>query len=242
MIKLIFRKKFSKSARNPFFPSAYRLTLKNLSALSLLRFQQKYILLFYFHCCLRYPASGMMKYVNLKWQDDRPGFFSPIILYIKTYKQKKNYRLNIDISRYWDGMRPSALGTSATNWPIVPAPDDRRVRRVWWKENWQGKPKYSEKTCPSATLSATNSIWPDLRWNPDWRLTAQATARPRCIPLVVLKTLTLWRCCQLAWEPRRQGFPPPTQSIHILQSSVNNTNRSITSVIQQRVLKTLDAR
>jgi hypothetical protein len=32
------------------------------------------------------------------------------------------------------------LGTSATYWPIVPAPGD-----------W-----YSEKTCPDATLSTTN--------------------------------------------------------------------------------------
>jgi hypothetical protein len=27
----------------------------------------------------------------------------------------------------WDGVRRSPLGTSATNWPTVPAPDDR-----WW--------------------------------------------------------------------------------------------------------------
>jgi hypothetical protein len=33
--------------------------------------------------------------------------------------------------------------------------------RIWWNENWQGKPKYSEKTCPSATLSTTNPTWPD---------------------------------------------------------------------------------
>jgi hypothetical protein len=26
----------------------------------------------------------------------------------------------------------------------------------WWNEDWQGKPKYPEKTCPSATLSTTN--------------------------------------------------------------------------------------
>jgi hypothetical protein len=26
----------------------------------------------------------------------------------------------------------------------------------WWSEDWQGKPKYSEKACPSATLSTTN--------------------------------------------------------------------------------------
>jgi hypothetical protein len=29
--------------------------------------------------------------------------------------------------------------------------------RSWWNERfWQGKPKYSEKTCPDATLSTTN--------------------------------------------------------------------------------------
>jgi hypothetical protein len=26
----------------------------------------------------------------------------------------------------------------------------------WWNEDWQEKPKYPEKTCPSATLSTTN--------------------------------------------------------------------------------------
>jgi hypothetical protein len=29
----------------------------------------------------------------------------------------------------------------------------------WWNENWQGKLKYSEKTCPSVILSTTNSTW-----------------------------------------------------------------------------------
>jgi hypothetical protein len=32
---------------------------------------------------------------------------------------------------------------------------------IWWNDDWQGKPKYSEKTCPSATLSTTNLTWPD---------------------------------------------------------------------------------
>jgi hypothetical protein len=27
----------------------------------------------------------------------------------------------------WGGVRLSPLGTSATNWPIVPAPDDRMM-------------------------------------------------------------------------------------------------------------------
>jgi hypothetical protein len=32
----------------------------------------------------------------------------------------------------WGGVRRSPLGTSATNWPIVPAPDDRWVWSIWW--------------------------------------------------------------------------------------------------------------
>jgi hypothetical protein len=33
--------------------------------------------------------------------------------------------------------------------------------RIWWNEDWQGKPKYSEKTCPSPTLPTTNPTWQD---------------------------------------------------------------------------------
>jgi hypothetical protein len=46
--------------------------------------------------------------------------------------------------------------------------DDRW--RMWssqWNENLQGKPKYSEKTCSSTTLSTSNTTWPDLGSNPD---------------------------------------------------------------------------
>jgi hypothetical protein len=56
--------------------------------------------------------------------------------------------------------------------------------QVWntrWNENWQEKPKYSEKTCPSATLSTINATW--YTWDQaraagvgSRRLTAWATA------------------------------------------------------------------
>jgi hypothetical protein len=72
----------------------------------------------------------------------------------------------------------SSLGTSATNWSIVPDPDDRCW--MWnsrWNENWQGKPKYSEEICPSATLSTTNPAWLDLGSNPDGRGGKPATNR-----------------------------------------------------------------
>jgi hypothetical protein len=49
---------------------------------------------------------------------------------------------------------------------------------TWWNEDWQGKPKYSEKTCPSATLSNTIFTWPDperggVYWQADRRLASQ---------------------------------------------------------------------
>jgi hypothetical protein len=71
----------------------------------------------------------------------------------------------------WGGVRLGPFGTSATNWPIAPAPDDR----WWWvwsgrrNEDWQGKPKFSEKTCSSATFSTTYATWPDLGSNPGRR-------------------------------------------------------------------------
>jgi hypothetical protein len=51
------------------------------------------------------------------------------------------------------------------------APDDRWgwLWSNWWNEDWQGEPQYSEKTCPSATLSTTNPTWPDPGANPGRR-------------------------------------------------------------------------
>jgi hypothetical protein len=49
--------------------------------------------------------------------------------------------------------------------------------RNWWNENWHRKPKYSEKTCPNATLSTTSRTWPDPGWNPGRRGGKPATNR-----------------------------------------------------------------
>jgi hypothetical protein len=47
--------------------------------------------------------------------------------------------------------------TAAMYWPIEPVPGDFEDGEVGgMKCGWQGKPKYSEKTCPDATLSTTN--------------------------------------------------------------------------------------
>jgi hypothetical protein len=50
----------------------------------------------------------------------------------------------------------------------------------WWLwssrwDGWQGKPKYSEKTCPSAALSTTDPTWPNLGSNPGRRGGKSAT-------------------------------------------------------------------
>jgi hypothetical protein len=49
--------------------------------------------------------------------------------------------------------------------------------RITWNEDWQGKPKYSKETCPSATLSTKNPTWPDLGSNPGRRFGKPATNR-----------------------------------------------------------------
>jgi hypothetical protein len=49
--------------------------------------------------------------------------------------------------------------------------------RIWWNEGWQGKPKHSEKTCSSATLSTTNPTWPDPGSNSGSRGGKPATNR-----------------------------------------------------------------
>jgi hypothetical protein len=48
------------------------------------------------------------------------------------------------------GVQLGPLGTAAADWPIVPAPGDYDDG-----EFGAGKPNYSEKTLPSATLSIT---------------------------------------------------------------------------------------
>jgi hypothetical protein len=57
------------------------------------------------------------------------------------------------------GLQLCPIGTAATNRPIVPNPGWLWWWRNWWNDNWQGKLKYSEKTCPRATLSSTNPTW-----------------------------------------------------------------------------------
>jgi hypothetical protein len=58
-------------------------------------------------------------------------------------------------------------------------PDNDEWWRVW-SNRWnacQGKPEYSEKTCPSAALFTADPTWPDLGSNPGRRGGKPATNR-----------------------------------------------------------------
>jgi hypothetical protein len=82
---------------------------------------------------------------------------------------------------FFHRMRLSPLSTAATVWTTVPAPDDRRwwLLSNRWNANWQGKPKSSEKTCPSATFSTTNPTWLEPGSKPGRCGGKQATNRLR---------------------------------------------------------------
>jgi hypothetical protein len=47
----------------------------------------------------------------------------------------------------------------------------------WWNEDWQGKPKYSKKTCPSAILSTAKPTLLHPGLNPSRRGAKPATSR-----------------------------------------------------------------
>jgi hypothetical protein len=67
-------------------------------------------------------------------------------------KEFRSYVLEAQSLSLCGGVRLNVLDTSATVWPIVPAPDDSR--QCTWNSQWngwQGKLEYSETTCPSAT-------------------------------------------------------------------------------------------
>jgi hypothetical protein len=125
----------------------------------------------------------------------------------------------------------SPLGTSTTILLIVLDPDDRRWC-MWtgrWIEGWQGRPKYSEKTCPIVALSITNPH--DLTWDGTraasvanrW-VTTPAMARP-CDPYLqgfcMAALRTLGRSLQTfssyhfsALKTNLKNFYPPYQKIH----------------------------
>jgi hypothetical protein len=66
--------------------------------------------------------------------------------------------------------------------------------RIWWNEDWQGKPKYSEKTCPRATLSHHKSHLPDPGSNPGRRGGKPATNWLSCVAAFHYQFICILKC------------------------------------------------
>jgi hypothetical protein len=124
-------------------------------------------------------------------------------------------------------VRLSPLGTAATVWPIVPAPE--RWWWVWsnrWNANWQRKPKYSYKTCPSATLPTKNPTWPDPGSNPSRRSRKPATNRLSCgtADLSIYLSIYLFMALQPSWTLAPFSVPYSyTQSVGLLGREISPT-------------------
>jgi hypothetical protein len=99
-------------------------------------------------------------------------------------------------------------------WPIVPAPDDMWgwLWRNWWNKDWQGKPKYSEKTCPGTTLSTTNPTWLYPGLNPGRRSGKPATNRLTYGVAIFWIYYESWRSGKLSWTFINKSYIPKTKS------------------------------
>jgi hypothetical protein len=109
---------------------------------------------------------------------------------------------------------------SATSGPIVPAPDDddEDFGAVGGMRIGVGKPKYSEKTCPSATFSNTTRDWTQADVARSERLTAWSKF---CSHLLHLdQSWTLYLAIRL-----KRVHSGPWRWWHMLLKSVSCTHK-----------------
>jgi hypothetical protein len=88
--------------------------------------------------------------------------------------------ITLELSRDWyccNGVSLFVYGTAVAIGPTVHPPDNTSEYKAAVEWYWQGQPKNSKKTCPSAVLSTTNTtglLWADAvrnRWLTAWAIT-----------------------------------------------------------------------
>jgi hypothetical protein len=115
-------------------------------------------------------------------------------LRLHPYKRDGNFFL---IGIVGGGIQLGPLGTAATN-GLLCSPGWLWWRRNWWND-WQGKPKYSEKTCPSAALSTTNTTCcPDA--NPGRRSGKPASNRLSYCTALMAKLLSILKLYSVTFQ------------------------------------------
>jgi hypothetical protein len=127
-----------------------------------------------------------LMYVFLPCEADYKSYFFPLWLYSPTLglgRLHETFRfISVTKSRTVD--RTPWMGDQLVTRPLLTAPGDCDDEVGRMNDFWQGKPKYSEKTCPDATLSTTNptcQTWSQTRAAAvgSQRLTKWAMVRPR---------------------------------------------------------------
>jgi hypothetical protein len=127
------------------------------------------------------PRKWKRRWIRRKAQEEEwPGYVEWNVVTKGSDLGSKNTQSRNEVlgGGRWSRTEPTII--EATIWPTVPATDDNGWWWVWssrWNV-WQGKPKYSEKTCPIAALSTTYPTWPDPGSNPGRCYGKPATNRP----------------------------------------------------------------
>jgi hypothetical protein len=96
------------------------------------------------YCQLKFPGRWSLHDMEFYWMHEK--LYCPFFFWMESN----------GVCYYW-----------VHYWLSIPAPDDDGWRWEWsnlWSA-WQGKPKYSEKTCPKTALSTTNPTRHDLDSN-----------------------------------------------------------------------------
>jgi hypothetical protein len=130
------------------------------------------------------------------------------------------------------------LGTSATEWPIVPAPGDYDDGELGGIKIVRGNRSTRRKHAPAQLCPPQIPTWPDLGSNPGRRGGKPATNRlsygadlPMDVSRDIQQTLKSWDYGQYTWKMRTEAVNNHT-SMHKLSEN-QNSGYKITGILEE---------